>query len=331
MAYNENEDTFNQTDLNKIIAQVDGIPLPTEVKKNLWKAFGQLVYGVIDIPLAWLEKFPASIRNKTNSSLQMEELSLQIAKEELKKDNEFISRTKAYHFNKLKNRQKIRENIFNHSLADIENSNLKTVDNKKEIKNDWLIEFANRAELKSDEGFQIVLSKMLTGEIKRPGTFSLQTLHILSLMDSEIAQIFQIASNLSVYFFNEKTDRSYLFFEHLDGISPISLQDYELSAESITKISELGLIHQREVTLRTRFYNYDKVNEENNTYKVRIGEHLYHFIKTKNSENKETYFKVIQFTKAGSELLSLFKPISNLEFEQELINYFIKKTGSILK
>jgi len=54
---------------------------------------------------------------------------------------------------------------------------------------DWLNVFTSYAEKASTERMQKHWASVLAGEIRRPGSFSLTTLQLLSVVDSELAQI----------------------------------------------------------------------------------------------------------------------------------------------
>jgi hypothetical protein len=57
-----------------------------------------------------------------------------------------------------------------------------TTDAPSEIEDDWLKFFARFAEDKSSEELQTLFGKILAGEIKRPGSFSLRSLQLMALI-----------------------------------------------------------------------------------------------------------------------------------------------------
>ena len=60
-----------------------------------------------------------------------------------------------------------------------------------DISDDWLNQFRDVACKKSSEEAQDLFSKVLAGEIRKPGSFSLRALTTLSDMNQEVAQLFQ--------------------------------------------------------------------------------------------------------------------------------------------
>lgn len=53
--------------------------------------------------------------------------------------------------------------------------------------NDWVLRFFNSVGEVSDEKMQLIWAKVLSGEVKKPGSFSLRTLHVLSTLSSQEA------------------------------------------------------------------------------------------------------------------------------------------------
>src|SRR5262249_4367582 len=66
------------------------------------------------------------------------------------------------------------------------------------ISEDWLNVFENEgAQLSSDE-MQRLFSKILAGEIRNPGTFSIKTVRLVAQLDNRAAHLFRILCSLSV-------------------------------------------------------------------------------------------------------------------------------------
>jgi hypothetical protein len=63
-------------------------------------------------------------------------------------------------------------------------------DAQSEIEDDWLNYFARLIEDKSSEELQTLFGKILSGEIKRPGSFSLTTMQTLALISKRDAELF---------------------------------------------------------------------------------------------------------------------------------------------
>ena len=84
------------------------------------------------------------------------------------------------------------ENLLNNPPEEDVNTDQSTAD----ISKDWLNEFRSVACKKSEEDAQKLFSKVLAGEIRKPGSFSLKTLTTLADMDQKVAIYFKTFCSL---------------------------------------------------------------------------------------------------------------------------------------
>lgn len=84
------------------------------------------------------------------------------------------------------NREAVAENAF-HELSQAPTEE----QNRDEIEDDWLNVFGKHAENASSEMLRDLWGKILAGEIRKPGSFSLSTLRLVSELDKQIALTFQ--------------------------------------------------------------------------------------------------------------------------------------------
>lgn len=76
---------------------------------------------------------------------------------------------------------------------------------------DWIFQFIGRAQDVSNEHMQSVWSKVLSGEIRRPGSFSIRAMHTLSLMTIREAEAFR---KLCTVAFHDGRDAGYILLRH---------------------------------------------------------------------------------------------------------------------
>jgi hypothetical protein len=67
-----------------------------------------------------------------------------------------------------------------------------------EIEEDWMGLFAGYSDRASSERLRKLWGRILAGEIRKPGSFALSTLRVISEMDAEIALIFQEVVSLRI-------------------------------------------------------------------------------------------------------------------------------------
>lgn len=118
------------------------------------------------------------------------------------------------------------------------------------VKPDWSKRFFNIAQDVSEEDGQILLGKILAGEVKKPGSFSLRTLEVLRNLTQEEAVLFtnlcqyvgQMKGNLLVFrrLQNQLNEVINNFFSYKDVIAMVDcglLQGTEQSALTYTGIA----------------------------------------------------------------------------------------------
>jgi hypothetical protein len=143
--------------------QLPSIPLP-QTLRNLDKAIGKVV-------LATGENVEAHIKNRTGK-----------IKAQGKIDIEGMYRTEEEK-RKIENRAKATKA----AIEELRQHPNRT-DAAAEIEDDWLNVYSRLAEDKSSEELQNLFGRILAGEIRRPGSFSLRTLQILATISKDDAE-----------------------------------------------------------------------------------------------------------------------------------------------
>jgi hypothetical protein len=155
MVGNEQLPTIGEALANWLGVQLPSIPLP-QTLKNLDKAIAKVV-------LASGENIEARIRKNTSRTEAKGTIEIEgmfRTEEERRKLENKLSTTRA-------------------AIEEIE-ANSNSEDAKAEIDDDWLNLFARLSEDKSSEDLRRLFGKVLAGEIKRPGSFSLRTIQLLA-------------------------------------------------------------------------------------------------------------------------------------------------------
>ena len=121
-----------------------------------------------------------------------------------------------------------------------------------ELDDDWIEGFRREAVQRSQSEMREAFARILAGELRQPGTFSIQTLRTVSGMSQSTAALFQRAASLRVEIEAMVTDASgeqHLMVldarvPALDGqLGANSLQKEGLGYEQLTKLTENGLLH----------------------------------------------------------------------------------------
>jgi hypothetical protein len=163
--------TLGQAISNWLGIQLPSVTLPQTIR-NVDKAIGKLI-------LAVGENFESRIKANTAKAK---------AKGKINVDGLFRTEEER---RKLENRAATTKA----ALEEME-ANPSTADAPSEIDDDWLNFFARLSEDKSSEELQHLFGRILSGEIRKPGSFSLRTVQIMATISKQDAELL---SNLLSY------------------------------------------------------------------------------------------------------------------------------------
>lgn len=218
--------------------------IPTPVRKNFFKAFGQLCTAAVDVPVAWLESRSAEIRAVTDARMQIIQKEGEIISKQIEVPKDLILKASLKYAGKVIREQTNLDDITLNSAKELSVNASTTVQNEevKDISEDWLNEFENMARLKSSDDMKLVFGKILAGEIVSPGSFSIKTVKIISQLDNEPAKIFQLLCSLAVSlrFSGRLHDARVIAFDK--SAAHNSLREYGLSFAGLNILQEYGLI-----------------------------------------------------------------------------------------
>lgn len=162
------------------------------------KALDRMIGAAIDIPIAWLNQHKAKIDAQTQAYVLVESAIAKAAAAKAEADSEVVTRAIDTLTRKAYRAQKNRESI---SVAMLENlasqqesdtSLQQDADPITEVEEDWLNVFERYAEDASSERMQKLWGRVLAGEIRQPGKFSMRTLRFLSEFSQADALNFEI-------------------------------------------------------------------------------------------------------------------------------------------
>ena len=133
--------------------------------------------------------------------------ALQIAADEGR-----VGRAIAHNVEDLIHKQSNREKILHLAVKQL--SMLPSIENRDDqVKNDddWLNAFSDMAAQKSNPDIQALWAKILAGEIRKPKSFSLQSLRLLSAIDAEDAALIHDILGLSIAYKHALGVGSFIF------------------------------------------------------------------------------------------------------------------------
>lgn len=160
--------------------------LPAIILGPAGKAFSRLVAGAVEIPASWLDGKAQAIRDNTNARSTIVAAVAQASANAAIQDHALLDRALTRYVADLYSKQENRESVALAALQDLTDlpADASLTESPTE---DWMDTFARHAETANSEHLRSLWGRILAGEIRKPGSFSLHTLHFLSLVDARIA------------------------------------------------------------------------------------------------------------------------------------------------
>lgn len=253
-------------------------------------SFDRLVGAYFDVKSARLEKEADSIRNNKDD----DGMPLLLTQED-----RIDAGIKERELRKLVNKKKVVEA----ALDDIKSSAEGSEDTDELMSEDWLNYFENHAENVSSEELRDLWARVLAGEIRKPRSFSLRTLRLLSEIDAATAKSFES------FVSDRITDDNLLKKEALEGAELI---------ESI-ELEEAGLI--QDVVSSTLQSNF-KVDDN---YQCHIVDNGFIAIITVREGTTKIGYPFVKITRVGREMCSLLTSRNPIKSLEKLSQHFIDK------
>jgi hypothetical protein len=171
--------------------------LPAPVKTSFLKAMSNLLGGLTAIPAAKLKQYAQGIEDTTAARSVIATSLANAALNDARSDPLLLqAATELYlptDLRKAVNRLKVAQKAAIHIGEPTAEP-----DQSDAPEEDWMNAFARFAEDASSEKLQEQFARILADQVKRPGSFSLATLRVISELDQTIANDFSIAWSKSV-------------------------------------------------------------------------------------------------------------------------------------
>jgi hypothetical protein len=172
------------------------LALPQTIK-NADKALGRLIAAGLDNVTSRIERNTAIRGGKTEAELKVIKAAAGQLAAQSKTDPYLSERALEYAFGETVLKQKNREQVGRLALEHLNATAQKESgdagqagpDAATEIDDDWLNAFSDQVSSKSDADIQSLWAKILANEIRKPRSFSLQSLRLLADLSAEDARL----------------------------------------------------------------------------------------------------------------------------------------------
>ncbi|MEQ8936872.1 MAG: DUF2806 domain-containing protein [Amphiplicatus sp.] len=172
------------------VATVAGLHIPAALRKGAFSAINRLLGAAVDVPAAYLESFSEDIRATTEARKLVRIRAAEALSKGFATDEKFADRAFRREASKIMREQETLEDVAKIAIEDISRSN-PDKEPEREIDQDWLNTFQAEAVQKSSEDMKLVFGRILSGEIKKPGSFSIAAVRTLGMMDQTSATLFR--------------------------------------------------------------------------------------------------------------------------------------------
>lgn len=306
---------------------ISGVPAP--IRKNFFKAFGQLCTAAVDVPVTWLEGKASEIRATYEARIQIIKKEGESISDKLEVPPQYIAKASEKFASKIIKEQLNLDQITHNAAQNLADHRYESESERKEetaeISDDWLNEFENYARLKSSEDMKTIFGKILSGEILKPGTFSIKTVRLISQLDNQAAKLFQILCSIAATLEIGGLEFDTRVISIGGDAGGNSLSKFGLSFDDLNILQEYGLI----IADYNSYFTYLMcvANEQNQVSGVlRFRNKPFGFVPIDREKyDKQVKLNGVAFTKAARELRSIIPLIEVGDYEKELIEFFEKK------
>ncbi len=296
----EPSETFGQS-LERI---AEGGVLRLIASKPVQQAIGRLIYGITDIPVAYLDQWSQSIRSDTAARKQITSAIAKDALAQATEDPELINRGLERWTRQLGAKQKIRENVGVRTLNVLAEGDIPP--EAATPSEEFMSVFEDIAEKATSDALADLMARILAGEIRRPKSISRRTLQVVAVLDQEIVAAM---NDIKPYLL----DPGWL---HVPPNDPLGWQEKMFLLSSVSISNEVGI----------RQFQFN----EHGQCAVRMGDKVIVFTST----SSDKFPKVIdgaELTPIGKELVGVLPFTGERKFREVALGIkqydFIKTVG----
>ena len=290
--------------------------------KGLASLTASLQHTGTDIPVAFQKNFFAALAHLCAAATESNPTSPGLHPNEETAENEYGERASSRYSSKLIREQLNLDEIVLNAAKELATSkNTDAPAHGKDLQEDWLNEFENLARLKSSQDMKLIFGRILAAEIKKPGTFSIKTMRVISQLEVEVINYFQRLCSQSVSLRSGEfiLDARVVAFNGIATNNPV--KQYGLSFENLSVLEEYGLILSEYNSWND--YGASIKHETNDLpFDFYFSDKPYSLIPT-DTELFERNLKLngIAFSKAGLQLLSIMPLVEVSSYRKALTNY----------
>ena len=315
--------------------------IPAPIRKNAFKAFDRLCSALIDVPVGALERRSAEKRAESEARIKIiEENAAQIAGQ-MNVPPEYAQRAGNKFAEKIIREQvnldKISAATINElNKAESDSSTDQTADNgeEKTVNDDWLNSFEEEARQKSTEDMQFLFGRILAGEIRKPGTYSILAVKTLGKLDQNAAVPFKKLCSVCVVLGHLPSkyirDARVCFLD--ENLGKKTLIKYGLGFDELNTLEEYGLI--RSSFYESIFPYHVCIAKDHNQAPVPFHHQGRDWVLvplTEQAKNQDFSLSGIAFSQVSCELFDVVDQDSMEGYTQDLKKFFARQNLQMIE
>ena len=330
--------------LNFGINLLTTLDLPVSVVKNAYKALGRLSSAAVEWPAASLEGKAAKTRAESEARVKIIEAGTDQIIPQMRVPPEYMQMAVSKHMEKIVGEQlnldnisaiaanELKENKPNGSSnqstnelneeQSVDSTNHESNDGPEKIINDvWLNIFEAEARPQSTEDMQLLFGRILAGEIKQPGSYSIRTIKKLVELNQDAAVLFKKLCSLCVVVENPYDgviiDARVVSLEG-DAAQNV-LMKYGLSFDQLNVLNEYGLI----ISDYNSWHGYTVTRKNNLQFLLFQHQGKYWNLLPLSDQNEKQDIKLsgVAFSLLGRELFRIINQEPEEEYTKDLQKY----------
>ncbi|PIF74402.1 uncharacterized protein DUF2806 [Variovorax sp. 54] len=289
--------------------------IPAVIKKNIGKAFGQLM----KIPGAWIDGTAAEIKAHSEARVALTKATAKSIAKKIDIDDSIAVIAAETHASKILRQTVNTAKVLQHAASDIKRDPPPADQAISDITDDWLNAFEQEAVNMSSEQMQKLFGKILAGEIRRPTTYSIRTVKLMAQLDNRAAELFRnlCSSALTLQLGPDVQDSRVVAVA--GSAASNGLQKYGLSFSDLNILFEYGLI----INDYNSYMPYQFAIVEENKIRLPFRYMNSHFglkpMKEMSQEQKQAFrLNGVALSRAGMELINIVDIEENLNYTAAL-------------
>jgi len=220
-----------------VLAKIPGV--------NWAKSVSALCTAATDIGVAYLEGFARQARANTEGRIQVTSALAEQISQRLDVSPEYVNAAMHKFSTKVVGQRKNVEQAVRNAakeLMDVPSRLGAPQDSVGEISDDWLNAFESEAVNMSSQQMQMLFGKILAGEIRAPGSYSIRTVKLMAQLDNKTATLFKKFCSLCVLVEGPHFVKDARVNSLGKEANANSLHPYGLSYSELNLLQEYGLL-----------------------------------------------------------------------------------------